>query len=109
MIKNLNHSEVVALADQVAYRDGQVVSRTLAQNKGTSVTLFAFAVGEGLSSHTASGDALVYILDGRAAITIDTTEMTLDTGQAVVMPAGVPHAVAAPQPFKMLLVLVKDA
>ena len=109
MIKNLKHSEVVSLADHVAYQDGQIVSRTLAQNKGTSVTLFAFAEGEGLSSHTASGDALVYVLDGRASITIGKNEMTLETGQAVVMPAGIPHAVDAPQPFKMRLVVVKDA
>ena len=107
MIKNIPLSEVVDLSTLVAYQTGQVVSRTLAQNSGVSVTLFAFAAGEGLSTHTASGDALVHIVDGEALITIDNEEMRVSAGQAVVMPANVPHAVAAPTDFKMLLVIIK--
>ncbi|MCB0195367.1 MAG: cupin domain-containing protein [Anaerolineae bacterium] len=107
VIKNIPLSEVVDLSTLVAYQTGQVVSRTLAQNSGVSVTLFAFAAGEGLSTHTASGDALVHIVDGEALITIDNEEMRVSAGQAVVMPANVPHAVAAPTDFKMLLVIIK--
>ncbi len=54
----------------VNYEEGTVVSRTLAQGKPLSVTLFAFDKGEEISSHSASGDAMVYILDGEAEITI---------------------------------------
>ena len=107
MIKNIPISEVVNLSGLVEYQTGQVVSRTLAQNSSVSVTLFAFAAGEGLSTHTASGDALVHVLDGEALITIDTQEMTVPAGQAVVMPANIPHAVTAPTDFKMLLVIIK--
>lgn len=107
MIKNIPISEVVNLSGLVEYQPGQVVSRTLAQNSSVSVTLFAFAAGEGLSAHTASGDALVHVLDGEALISIDGREMTVSAGQAVVMPANVPHAVAATTDFKMLLVIIK--
>ncbi|MCB0165807.1 MAG: cupin domain-containing protein, partial [Anaerolineae bacterium] len=103
MIKNIPISEVVNLSGLVEYQTGQVVSRTLAQNSSVSVTLFAFAAGEGLSAHTASGDALVQVLDGEALITIDNQEMSVPAGQVVVMPANIPHAVAAPTDFKMLL------
>ena len=41
-IKNINKAEVMALKDQVEYHDGQVVSKTLAQNDALSVTLFSF-------------------------------------------------------------------
>lgn len=107
MFKNIAIAEVVELATQVTYQPGQVVSRTLVQNSGVSITLFAFPAGEGLSTHTASGDALVYLLDGEARITIDEHAMTVATSQAVVLPANVPHAVAAVSNCKMLLVLIK--
>ncbi|RCV64945.1 hypothetical protein C5S53_06255 [Methanophagales archaeon] len=64
LIKNISFSEPHVLVNLVDYGEGRVVSRTLAQNKGVSITLFAFDVGEGLSTHSAPGDALVQILDG---------------------------------------------
>lgn len=44
-MKNINKAEVMVLKEQVAYQDGQVVSKTLAQNDAVSVTLFAFEKG----------------------------------------------------------------
>ena len=51
ILNNIAHAEVLTLKDQVAYADGQVVSKTLVQNKGLGITLFAFAKGEGISTH----------------------------------------------------------
>ena len=42
-IKNIEPEKVVNLGGLVQYMDGQVVSRTLAQNSAVSITLFAFA------------------------------------------------------------------
>lgn len=106
LIKNIQKSEVLSLKDEVAYQDGQVVSKTLAQNKAVSLTLFAFDKGEEISTHSSGGDALVLCLDGTGKITIDDTEYILNAGQAVVMPAGHPHAVYAQERFKMFLVVV---
>lgn len=108
-IRNLEFSEPLVLADLVDYESGRVVSRTFAQTKSMSLTLFAFDRGEGLSTHTAAGDAFVYILDGRAAITIGGKEVVVETGQVVAMPADVPHSLQADERFKMLLVVVKGA
>lgn len=107
MMKNIPFSTPTALIDLVDYEEGRVVSRTLAQNRGVGLTLFAFAAGEGLSTHTSPGDALVHILDGESLVTIDGEEMTVRAGEAVVMPANIPHALHATRPFKMLLVVVK--
>ena len=71
------------------------------------MTLFAFDAGEGVSTHAAPGDALVFVLEGEAEITIDGTPHTVTGGNAIVMPAGIPHAVKAIKPFKMLLTVVK--
>ena len=71
LIKNISKSEVHVLKDQVTYQEGQVVSKTLAQNNALSVTLFAFDKGEEISTHESGGDAFVTCLDGVGRITID--------------------------------------
>jgi quercetin dioxygenase-like cupin family protein len=106
-IKNITFAEPHVLANLVDYQEGQVVSRTFAQTDTMSLTLFAFDRGEGLSTHTAAGDAFVQVLDGEAQINIGGKEVSLKAGQVVVMPADVPHSLHAAQRFKMLLVVVK--
>ncbi len=105
ILKNINLAEALELKDLVSYQDGQIVSRTLVQNGAVSITLFAFDTGEEISAHESKGDALVTILDGNGVITIDQKEYELSTGQSIVMPAGIPHAVKAASPFKMLLIV----
>lgn len=104
-MKNIEFEKVVNLADLVEYRPSQVVSRTLAQNDSGSITLFSFDAGEAISTHENVKDALVTILDGRGKVTIGGTEYFLEKGQSIVMPATIPHAVEAPEPFKMLLLI----
>lgn len=106
-IKNIPHSQVVDLAGLVQYQDGQVVSRTLAQNENLTFTLFAFEAGEGLSGHSAPGDAMVQVLEGEALITIADEKYVLKAGESIVMPAGISHALDAAKRFKMILTLVK--
>ena len=107
LIKNITFSEPHDLAALVAYEEGRVVSRTFAQNSSLSLTLFSFDAGEGVSTHTAPGDAMVQVLDGEAVVNVDGKEMTVAAGQVVVMPADIPHSVFAKKRFKMLLTVVK--
>ncbi|EAX47653.1 Cupin 2, conserved barrel domain protein [Thermosinus carboxydivorans Nor1] len=106
-IKNIEFSTAVELADLVKYQPGQVISLTFVQNETLSMTLFAFAKGEGVSTHSAPGDAMVYMLDGEAEITIGDKKVRAKKGEAVVMPADVPHGLEAVENFKMLLILVR--
>lgn len=106
IIKNIDFSKTLEMESLIEYQEGQVVSRTLAQGKNLSLTLFAFAKGEEISSHSSSGDAMVYVLDGESKITIGKEEFTVKKGETIVMPAGVPHALLATEKFKMLLVVV---
>lgn len=105
-IKNIPHEEIVALRELVPCQEGQVVSRTLAQNDAVSVTLFSFAKGEEISTHRSEGDAFVTCLEGVGKITIDGKEYILKEGQSIVMPADHPHAVYGEEAFKMLLVVI---
>lgn len=105
-LKNIAFETVLDMADLVTYQQGQVVSRTLVQNKAVGLTLFAFDQGEEISSHSSTGDAMIYLLDGSAQITIGSNTYQLDKGKTIVMPANIPHAVLATQQFKMLLTVV---
>lgn len=109
MIKNIPKAEALDLCSLVDYQTGQVISRTLAQNTYLNLTVFAFAKGEALSTHSSSGDAMVQVLDGVGILTVDGDAHTVAAGQTIVLPAKVPHAVDAPQDFKMLLTVVKPA
>lgn len=105
-MKNIDKAEVLVLKEQVNYQDGQVVSKTLAQNDYVSITLFAFDKDEEISTHESGGDAMVICLDGVGRITIDGKEYELHEGESIVMPAKHPHAVYGKERFKMLLVVV---
>ncbi len=101
-------SEPSKMVDLVDYQDGSVVSRTIIKKKTGTVTLFAFAQGEGLSEHTAAYDALVHIIEGEAEIVVSGTTFHLHAGEMVVLPANAPHAVSAVEPFKMILTMIKS-
>lgn len=109
ILKNIDMEKALAMAELVTYQPGQIVSRTLVQNRALNITLFAFDKDEEISSHESKGDALVYVLDGTASITIGGGVHTCTAGQTIVMPAGIPHALEAAEPFKMLLVVVFPA
>lgn len=96
----------VNIGSLVDYHEGQVVSRTLAQNHAVSLTLFAFDGDEEISSHKSHGDAMITVIEGKALIAIGENQHSVDAGQSIVMPAGIPHAVAADGRLKMMLVVV---
>ena len=73
-----------------------------------NITLFAFDKGQGLSEHTAPFDAVVYILDGEAEITIGDLPQTVAAGEMLIMPANIAHALQAKAPFKMLLIMIRS-
>ena len=106
-IKNMEFCKALEMANLVEYQEGRVVSLTLVQNEGLTITLFAFAKGEGVSTHSAPGDAMVYILDGEASITVGDEKFLAHTGQTLVMPSQIPHGLDAVEIFKMMLILVK--
>lgn len=107
LMKNIEFSRVLRLRDLVSYQEGQVISRTIARLPEVGITLFALDRGEGISTHTTAGEAMVQVLEGRAEITIGGERLSVGEGETVIMPAGVPHALEAGEAFKMILTVVK--
>jgi quercetin dioxygenase-like cupin family protein len=115
MVKNKNSentrkllAQAANLIDLIDYHEGSIVSRTIVDKKAGTVTLFAFDESQGLSEHTAPYDALVYLLDGEANVTISGKSVRLKKGEMTIMPANEPHALTAVTRFKMILTMIRS-
>ena len=106
IIKNFPVEEVTNLAGQVNIQEGQIVSKTLAQNKHVSITIFAFDKDEEISTHDSDGDAMVNVIEGKGKFVIDGKEYIVNAGESIIMPSRKPHSVYAIEQFKMMLVVV---
>jgi quercetin dioxygenase-like cupin family protein len=101
-------AQATRLADLIDYQEGSVVSRTIIDKEAGTVTLFAFDEAQGLSEHTAPYDAMVYVLEGDAKVTISGKTITMKQNEMTIMPANQPHALSAVTRFKMLLTIIRS-
>jgi quercetin dioxygenase-like cupin family protein len=85
--------EPITLKDYFEYSPDSVVSKTLKQNSGGTITLFAFDSGQGLSEHSVPFDAMVQVIDGKGHFIIGGEDHNIKEGQLIIMPANVPHSV----------------
>ena len=114
MVKKNRGSESKLAADAnilsglVDYQENSVVSRTLIDKKAGTVTLFAFDANQGLSEHTAPFDALLFIFDGEAEVTISGKTIQLKSGMVTLLPVGKSHSVRALSRFKMMLIMIRS-
>ncbi|MFX1390043.1 MAG: cupin domain-containing protein [Promethearchaeota archaeon] len=99
---------ILNLESLLEYQEGSVVSRALINKEVGTVTLFSFDKGESLSEHTAPFDALVFVFDGKAEISISGEKFILSKGKMIIMPANEPHALKALEKFKMMLIMIKS-
>ena len=94
--------------DSVGYSEGGIVSKTVLKKETGNISLFSFDKGEALSEHTAPFDAMIQVVDGKGEIIIGGISNLLETGQTIIMPANIPHAVKAVEKFKMVLTMIKS-
>ncbi len=105
-IKNLKTNN--NLEKEIDFVNNSVSSKILFQSDVLSLTLLALAQNQGLSTHAASGDALVISLDGEVEIKIDDTPYLVSDSDLIVLPAKIPHGLKAIKPYKMFLTVVKQ-
>jgi quercetin dioxygenase-like cupin family protein len=101
-------AQALLLSTLITPTERGIASRVLAKTDGGNVTLFAFDAGQGLEEHTSPFDALVIVLEGALALTIGGAAVRATPGTIVRMPGAVPHAVDAPEPARMLLVMLRE-
>jgi quercetin dioxygenase-like cupin family protein len=101
-------SEALALQALISQTEHGIASRILAKTSGGNFTLFAFDSGQGLTEHTSPFDAYVMVLEGALVLTIGGQPVRATPGTIVRMPAGVPHGLEAPEPARMLLLMLRE-
>jgi quercetin dioxygenase-like cupin family protein len=101
-------SKVFNYKESIEYSDGAIVSKTVIKKETGNISLFAFAKGEALSEHTAPFDAMIQVVDGKGEIVIGGKSFILESGQTIIMPANITHAVIAVEKFKMVLTMIKS-
>lgn len=108
MSSRLPAAEALPLDSLVTPTEGGIASRVLARTATGSLTLFAFDAGEDLAEHSTPFDAYVLTLEGVLRLTLGGKEVRAGPDTIVLMPAGVPHAVSASEPSRMLLIMLRE-
>ena len=106
-INEFKKGQAFKFEEEVDYSSGSIISKNVLKNPAGNVSLFSFDKNEGLSEHTTPFDALVYVFDGEAEISISKKPHIVKKGQMIIMPAYEPHALKALNQFKMMLVMIK--
>ena len=101
------HSNVFRFPEKVDYSPEGIISKRVIDRPVGTVTLFSFDQGQRLSTHSAPYDAMLQVIEGKAEIIINEVQFILATGETIIMPAGIPHAVNAMEKFKMVLTMIK--
>jgi len=96
------------LASLIKQTEQGIASRVLAKTSGGNLTLFAFDKGQRISEHSAPFDAIIMVIEGQLNLIIDGKPVKAEPGTIVKMPANIPHAVEAPIPAKMLLIMLRE-
>jgi len=100
--------KVLAINDLIAYQTGTVASRMIVFKKAGTLTIFSFDEGEGLPEHTAPFDAILQVTEGEAEVQIAGVPFTVHTGELIILPANISHAVFAKKQFKMMLTMIRE-
>jgi quercetin dioxygenase-like cupin family protein len=101
-------SKIFRFNDSIEYSDGGIVSKTVLKKQTGNISIFSFSKGEALSEHTAPFDALIQVVDGKGEIVIGGKSFILETGESIIMPANISHAVKAVENFKMVLTMIRS-
>jgi quercetin dioxygenase-like cupin family protein len=102
-------SKIFSFNESVDYSSGGIVSKTVLKKQTGNISLFSFDKGEALSEHTAPFDAMIQVVDGKGEVIIGGKSFILETGQCIIMPANIAHAVNAVEKFKMVLTMIRSS
>lgn len=108
-MKLVKPNEIFQLKDLLPTESGKIVNADIVNTSGVKIVLMSFDAGCMLPEHAAPAEALFFCLDGEAVITEDGCDYPIRAGQNFVFGKGNLHSVKAVTPFKMALILVKEA
>lgn len=104
----LKDKKVFALKDLIPYAEDRVINMDLIDEEKLKFVVMSFTAGTGLPEHAATGDALVFALEGEATIRYEGGDYRIRAGENFKFAKGGAHSIAADQNFKMALLLILE-
>jgi quercetin dioxygenase-like cupin family protein len=101
-------AKALIIVEIIEYIPNSIVSRTILKKTTGNVSLISLDTGEALSEKISPFDTFIQIIDGRAEITIDGVNHSLETGQGIIIPAHKTQIVSANERFKMISTVIKS-
>lgn len=86
---------VADLAVEAPLPERGIHSQTVAKEDGIELVLFAMAAGEELSEHTSARPAIIHVVSGAGALTVDGDHYEVGPGSWLRMAARTQHAIEA--------------
>lgn len=105
----MDYTFLANLQGEVEPPEKGILSRVIHKDDQSNITVFGFAAGEELSTHSSPTPAVLYFLEGEAEVQLGSDTVQAQAGSFVYMPPMLSHAIAARTAAKMLLVQIKVA
>lgn len=96
------------IAESVEYIPNSVVFKAIVKKTTGSICVYSFDSGEGWDAKTSPFDTLIQVIDGSADVTIENVSITLEVGQAIIIPAHARNSIKANVRFKMISTIIKS-
>lgn len=96
------------LIEIIEYVPNSVVSKTIIRKTTGNINVVAIETGEALAEKISPFDTFIQVIEGVAEVKIDGKPNTLQIGQAIIIPAHMPHIVKANERFKMISTVIKS-
>jgi quercetin dioxygenase-like cupin family protein len=106
IIEKTNKIFVKNLKRDYEYQSESILIKTISKGSTGSIVLFILDKDQGLIEHSASSDAIVYVLEGRIEFSISGQNYCLSEGNVLRLPAEIPHSFTASEKSKMLLIIL---
>lgn len=105
--KGIDTSKVFDYKSLIEYKPGEVVEKMVTFVKGGGVELKAADAGTDIAEHNVPFEAVLYVLDGEAEVTIAGKVFNPHEGQLLVVPANAKHSLHANKRFTVLLSVIQ--
>ncbi len=96
------------VVELIEYVPNAVVMKSVMKRTTGNVTAISVDSGENLIEKILPFDKFIQIIEGRAEILIDDDSHTLETGEAIIIPAHSRNIIKANERFKMISTVIKS-
>lgn len=106
--QEFENSKVYDVVAMGAYAHHEIVAHHIINKSTGTISTAAFDKGEQLTDKLSRFDNFIQIVEGTAEILIDDASFTLNTGQAIIIPANSKNTIKANERFKMISTIIKS-